>query len=248
MKRVLLKLSGEALAGDKHMGFDEPTVTKVAKQVKEIVDAGLEVSIVIGGGNFWRGRSSENIDRTKADQIGMLATVMNCIYVSEIFRSVGMKTQILTPFACGAFTKLFSKDRVNKYFEKGIVSFFAGGTGHPYFSTDTATVLRAIEIEADVILLAKSIDGVYDSDPKTNPDAKKYDSESHRPQTGRSRYGSVHSLHGKQDADACFRAERREQHSQYRKRQIQRNKSYRIIPEYRRNQKWMKESKHTMSK
>ena len=163
MKRVLLKLSGEALAGDKHMGFDEPTVTKVAKQVKEIVDAGLEVSIVIGGGNFWRGRSSENIDRTKADQIGMLATVMNCIYVSEIFRSVGMKTQILTPFACGAFTKLFSKDRVNKYFEKGIVSFFAGGTGHPYFSTDTATVLRAIEIEADVILLAKSIDGVYDS-------------------------------------------------------------------------------------
>ena len=175
MKRVLLKLSGEALAGDKHMGFDEPTVTKVAKQVKEIVDAGLEVSIVIGGGNFWRGRSSENIDRTKADQIGMLATVMNCIYVSEIFRSVGMKTQILTPFACGSFTKLFSKDRVNKYFEKGMVSFFAGGTGHPYFSTDTATVLRAIEIEADVILLAKSIDGVYDSDPKTNPDAKKYD-------------------------------------------------------------------------
>ena len=176
MKRVLLKLSGEALAGDKHMGFDEPTVTKVAKQVKEIVDAGLEVSIVIGGGNFWRGRSSENIDRTKADQIGMLATVMNCIYVSEIFRSVGMKTQILTPFACGAFTKLFSKDRVNKYFEKGIVSFFAGGTGHPYFSTDTATVLRAIEIEADVILLAKSIDGVYDCDPAVNPDAKKYDS------------------------------------------------------------------------
>ena len=175
MKRVLLKLSGEALAGDKHMGFDEPTVTKVAKQVKEIVDAGLEVSIVIGGGNFWRGRSSENIDRTKADQIGMLATVMNCIYVSEIFRSVGMKTQILTPFACGAFTKLFSKDRVNKYFEKGMVVFFAGGTGHPYFSTDTATVLRAIEIEADVILLAKAIDGVYDSDPKTNPDAKKYD-------------------------------------------------------------------------
>ena len=175
MKRVLLKLSGEALAGDKHMGFDEPTVTKVAKQVKEIVDAGLEVSIVIGGGNFWRGRSSENIDRTKADQIGMLATVMNCIYVSEIFRSVGMKTQILTPFACGAFTKLFSKDRVNKYFEKGMVVFFAGGTGHPYFSTDTATVLRAIEIEADVILLAKAIDGVYDSDPKTNPDAKRYD-------------------------------------------------------------------------
>ena len=174
-KRVLLKLSGEALAGSKKTGFDEATCLEVARQVKQLVDDGIEVGVVTGGGNFWRGRTSENIDRTKADQIGMLATVMNCIYVSEIFRSVGMKTQILTPFACGAFTKLFSKDRVNKYFEKGIVSFFAGGTGHPYFSTDTATVLRAIEIEADVILLAKSIDGVYDSDPKTNPDAKKYD-------------------------------------------------------------------------
>ena len=175
MKRVLLKLSGEALAGDKKTGFDEPTVLKVAEQVKQLSDAGIEIGIVIGGGNFWRGRSSENIDRTKADQIGMLATVMNCIYVSEIFRSVGMMTQVLTPFECGSFTKLFSKDRANKYFSRGIVTFFAGGTGHPYFSTDTATVLRAIEIEADVILLAKSIDGVYDSDPKTNPNAWKYD-------------------------------------------------------------------------
>ena len=175
MKRVLLKLSGEALAGDKKFGFDEATVTVVANQVKQLVDQGIEVGIVIGGGNFWRGRTSETIDRTKADQIGMLATVMNCIYVSEIFRSVGMKTNVLTPFECGSFTKLFSKDRANKYFEKGMVAFFAGGTGHPYFSTDTATVLRAIEIEADVILLAKAIDGVYDSDPKTNPDAKRYD-------------------------------------------------------------------------
>ena len=175
MKRVLLKLSGEALAADKKMGFDEPTVMKVAKQVKQLVDGGMEVGIVIGGGNFWRGRSSENIDRTKADQIGMLATVMNCIYVSEIFRSAGMLTQILTPFTCGAFTKLFAKDRVNKYFEKGIVSFFAGGTGHPYFSTDTGITLRAVEMDADQILLAKSIDGVYDSDPAKNPDAKRYD-------------------------------------------------------------------------
>ena len=175
MKRVFLKLSGEALAGEKHTGFDEPTVTEVAKQVKQLVDDGVQVAIVTGGGNFWRGRTSETIDRVKADQIGMLATVMNCIYVSEIFRSVGMKTQILTPFECGSMTKLFSKDRANKYFEKGMVVFFAGGTGHPYFSTDTATVLRAIEIEADVILLAKAIDGVYDSDPKTNPDAKRYD-------------------------------------------------------------------------
>lgn len=175
MKRVLLKLSGEALAGDKKFGFDEATVTVVANQVKQLVDQGIEVGIVIGGGNFWRGRTSEHIDRTKADQIGMLATVMNCIYVSEIFRSVGMMTNILTPFECGSFTKLFSKDRANKYFEKGMVVFFAGGTGHPYFSTDTATVLRAIEIEADVILLAKAVDGVYDSDPKTNPNAKRYD-------------------------------------------------------------------------
>lgn len=175
MKRVLLKLSGEALAGDKRTGFDEPTVTAVAHQVKELVEDGLEVGIVIGGGNFWRGRSSEKIDRTKADQIGMLATVMNCIYVSEIFRSVGMKTKVLTPFACGSFTELFSKDLVNECFEKGMVTFYAGGTGHPYFSTDTATVLRAIEIEADVILLAKSIDAVYDCDPKKNPNAKKFD-------------------------------------------------------------------------
>lgn len=175
MKRIMLKLSGEALAGDKHTGFDEPTVRKVALQVKQLVEEGYEIGIVIGGGNFWRGRSSENIDRTKADQIGMLATIMNCIYVSEIFRSVGMKTNILTPFECGSFTKLFSKDRANKYFEKGMVVFFAGGTGHPYFSTDTGVVLRAIEIEADVILLAKAIDGVYDSDPAKNPAAKKYD-------------------------------------------------------------------------
>ena len=175
MKRVLLKLSGEALAGDKHQGFDEPTVTEVAKQVKKLVDDGVEVGIVIGGGNFWRGRTSNTIDRTKADQIGMLATIMNCIYVSEIFRSVGMKTNVLTPFECGSFTKLFSKDRANKYFEKGMVVFFAGGTGHPYFSTDTGVVLRAIEVEAEVILLAKAIDGVYDDDPKKNPDAKKYD-------------------------------------------------------------------------
>lgn len=174
MKRILLKLSGEALAGEKKTGFDEETVRKVALQVKQLVDDGIQVGIVIGGGNFWRGRTSENIDRTKADQIGMLATIMNCIYVSEIFRSVGMMTGILTPFECGSFTKLFSKDRANKYFKKNMVVFFAGGTGHPYFSTDTGVVLRAIEVEADVILLAKAIDGVYDSDPKINPDAKKY--------------------------------------------------------------------------
>ncbi len=175
MKRILLKLSGEALAGEKKTGFDEETVRRVAMQVKLLVDDGIQVGIVIGGGNFWRGRSSENIDRTKADQIGMLATIMNCIYVSEIFRSVGMMTSVLTPFECGSFTKLFSKDRANKYFSRNMVVFFAGGTGHPYFSTDTGVVLRAVEVDADVILLAKAVDGVYDDDPRSNPDAKKYD-------------------------------------------------------------------------
>ena len=175
MRRVLLKLSGEALAGDQKKGFDEPTVTAVAKQVKSLSDEGFQIGIVIGGGNFWRGRSSENINRCKADQIGMLATVMNCIYVSEIFRSVGLKTDILTPFACGGFTNLYSLDRAMEDLGSQVIIFFAGGTGHPYFSTDTATVLRAIEIEADEILLAKSVDGVYDSDPQDDPNARKYD-------------------------------------------------------------------------
>ena len=175
MKRVLLKLSGEALAGEKKTGFDEATVIEVAKQIRTIAEEGLEIGIVIGGGNFWRGRTSETIDRNKADQIGMLATVMNCIYVSDIFRHVGMKTEVFTPFVCGAFTELFSKDRAVKALDEGKVVFFAGGTGHPYFSTDTGITLRAIEMADDCILLATAIDGVYDSDPKVNPDAKKFD-------------------------------------------------------------------------
>lgn len=173
--RVLLKLSGEALAGDKKTGFDEATCIMVANQVKQLVQEGIQVSIVVGGGNFWRGRTSETIDRTKADQIGMLATVMNCIYVSEIFRHVGMKTNVYTPFSCGSMTELFSKDRVTKLMEQGGVAFLAGGTGHPYFSTDTATVLRAVELECDTILMARAVDGVYDSDPKLNPNAKKFE-------------------------------------------------------------------------
>lgn len=174
-RRVLLKLSGEALAGPNKFGFDEDTCMQVAKQVKALIEENIQVAVVTGGGNFWRGRTSETIDRTKADQIGMLATVMNCIYVSEIFRAAGLTTRVMTPFTCGAFTELFSKDQAVAGLEQGEVLFFAGGTGHPYFSTDTATVLRAIEIEADVILSGKSIDGVYDSDPAVNPDAKKYD-------------------------------------------------------------------------
>ena len=179
MKRILLKLSGEALAGDKGFGFDEATCLEVGRQVKAITDKGTQVAIVIGGGNFWRGRnSSKIIERTKSDQIGMLGTVMNCIYVSEIFRTLDMKTEVFTPFVCGAFTELFSKDKALAALDEGKVIFFAGGTGHPYFSTDTGTTLRAIEIEADAILLAKAIDGVYDKDPKVYPDAVKYDTVS----------------------------------------------------------------------
>ena len=175
MKRVLLKLSGEALAGPNKTGFDEETVLGVARQVKTLYEEGMEIGIVIGGGNFWRGRSSKTIERTKADQIGMLATVMNCIYVSEIFRYIGMKTEIFSPFACGSMASLYGKDAVMDALAERKVVFFAGGTGHPYFSTDTTTVLRAVEMEAEVILMARVVDGVYDSDPKTNPDAKRYD-------------------------------------------------------------------------
>lgn len=174
-KRILLKISGEVLAGDKEFGIDYKTVNEVSKSIAKIKNLGVDVGIVVGGGNFWRGRTSETIDRTKADQIGMLATVMNCIYVSDIFRHVGMKTEVFTPFVCGAFTSLFSKDAAVAALEEGKVIFFAGGTGHPYFSTDTGAVLRAIEIEADAMLLAKAIDGIYDSDPKVNPAAVKYD-------------------------------------------------------------------------
>ena len=176
MNRVLLKLSGEALAGEKKQGFDEKTVYDVAGQVKKILDKGIQLCVVIGGGNFWRGRTSENMDRVKADSIGMLATVMNCIYTADAFRVFGIKSHIMTPFACGTMTELFNRDKAVEYMEQGEVVFFAGGIGHPYFSTDMATVLMAVEVKADVVLSAKAIDGVYDSDPKTNPTAKKYDS------------------------------------------------------------------------
>lgn len=174
-KRVLLKLSGEALAGEKKTGFDYDTVKNVASEVKKLHDTGVQIGIVIGGGNFWRGRTGEEITRSRADQIGMLATVMNCVYVSDVFSGCGMESVVFTPFVCGGFSKLYSVDETEKSLNDGKIVFFAGGTGHPYFSTDTATALRAIEIGADRILLAKAIDGVYDSDPKINPDAKRYD-------------------------------------------------------------------------
>ncbi len=174
-KRVMLKLSGEALSGNKGHGFDEATVIMVGNQVKKMVEQGIEVGIVIGGGNFWRGRSNENMDRCKADEIGMMATVMNCLYASEIFRTLGIKSSVMTPFGVGAMTEEFSRDTALEKIKNQEVVFFAGGTGHPYFSTDTAVALRALQIEAEVILLAKNIDGVYDSDPKKNPEARKYD-------------------------------------------------------------------------
>ncbi len=174
-KKVLLKLSGEALAGGNGKGFSESTVLEVAGQVKELIDRGVQVGVVIGGGNFWRGRQNDSMDRTKADQIGMLATVMNCLYTAEMFRTAGIRTSVMTAFPVGTMTTLFSKDECMKRQADGEVVFFAGGTGHPYFSTDTAAALRAIETECDVILLAKNIDGVYDSDPNQNPDAKKFE-------------------------------------------------------------------------
>ncbi len=172
--RIMLKLSGEALAGEKRTGFDVDSVRKVAAQAKRVVDKGNELAVVIGGGNFWRGRTGNEIDRVKSDQIGMLATVMNCIYVSDVFRAEGLDTTVMTPFICSSFTERYEVDSARRYLSEGKVVFFAGGTGHPYFSTDTGVVLRALEIKAESILLAKAVDGVYDCDPSVNPNAKRY--------------------------------------------------------------------------
>ena len=172
--RILLKLSGEALAGDKKQGFDEASVRKVAAQVKAIA-ADNEIAIVTGGGNFWRGRTCNDMDRVKADQIGMLATVMNCMYASEIFKTEGIDTEVFTPFEVGTFTRHYSKEAAVEAMKAGKVIFLAGGTGQPYFSTDMGTVLFALQIEAKSVLLAKSIDGVYDSDPAVNTNAVKFD-------------------------------------------------------------------------
>lgn len=172
-KRVLIKLSGEALSGSNGSGFDYDVICSVVKQLKIIIEQGTEVSVVIGGGNFWRGRSDSKMDRTKSDQIGMLATVMNALYVAEVCRSHGLNAIVQTPFLIGSMTELFTKESSIRHMKNGTVVFFAGGTGHPYFSTDTGAALRGCEIESDILLFAKNIDGVYDSDPKLNPNAKK---------------------------------------------------------------------------
>lgn len=172
--RVLVKLSGEALAGEQQRGFDHAIIKTVVEQLKALMQKKVQVAVVIGGGNFWRGRSSGDMDRTKADQIGMLATVMNAIYVADVCRAEGMEAVVQTPFTVGSMTELFSKDLALKHMQDGKIVFFAGGTGHPFFSTDTGAALRGCEIEVDALLFAKNIDGVYDSDPKLNPAAKKY--------------------------------------------------------------------------
>ena len=176
MNRVFLKLSGEALAGPKKTGFDEDTVKEVARQVKLSVDAGIQVGIVIGGGNFWRGRTSDAIERTKADQIGMLATVMNCLAVADVCEQKGIPVRVQTAIEMRSIAEPYIRSRAIRHLEKGRVVIFGCGIGCPFFSTDTAAVLRAAEIEADIILLAKNIDGVYDSDPAKNAAAVKFDS------------------------------------------------------------------------
>ena len=175
MKRVLLKLSGEALAGDKKTGFDEPTVTAVARQVKEIVDSGVQAGIVIGGGNFWRGRQALKMERSAADHMGMLATVMNSLAMQDALEAAGVPCRVQTALTITRIAEPYILRKAMRHLEKGRVVIFACGTGNPFFSTDTGAALRAAEINADVLMLAKNIDGAYDSDPKKNPNAKKYD-------------------------------------------------------------------------
>ena len=174
-KRVMLKISGEALSGTNGFGFDSDTISRIAKEVKEIVDMDIEVGLVVGGGNIWRGRSSEGMDRTTADHMGMLATCINALALQDALEGIGVKTRVQTAIEMKEIAEPFIRRRAVRHLEKGRVVIFGAGSGNPYFSTDTAAALRAAEIEADVILLAKNVDGVYDKDPNKFSDAKKYD-------------------------------------------------------------------------
>ena len=174
-KRVLLKLSGEALAGEQKTGVNVEVVGKICDKIKEVTEMGVEVGIVVGGGNFWRGRNGHQMERATADYMGMLATAMNGLALQDALEARGVNSRVQTAIEMREIAEPFIQRKADKHLNRGRVVIFACGTGHPYFSTDTATVLRAIEIEADGIYLAKAIDGVYDSDPKTNPAAKKYD-------------------------------------------------------------------------
>lgn len=173
-KRVILKLSGEALAGEKGFGIDEAMVYGVAQQVKALMDLNVQVAIVIGGGNFWRGRSSKSMDRSTADYMGMMATVMNALGLQDALENTGIQTRVLSAIDMRQIAEPYIRRRAIRHLEKGRVVIFAAGTGNPFFSTDTTAALRAAEIEAEIILLAKKVDGVYCSDPNVNPDAVKY--------------------------------------------------------------------------
>ena len=174
-KRVLLKISGEALSGSKGHGYEVSAVEAVAAQIGTLVDNGVQVGVVVGGGNFWRGRQGDEMDRTTADYMGMLATVINALALSDAFERKGMEARVMTSLAISSVGEPFNYKTAQRYLSEGKVVVFGGGTGNPYFTTDTGASLRATEIGADVLLLAKNVDGIYDSDPKTNPSAKKYD-------------------------------------------------------------------------
>ena len=174
-KRVLLKISGEALAGEKHSGLDFGVIGSVCEAVKKCVDMGVEVGLVIGGGNFWRGRQGTKMDRTTADHMGMLATVMNSLAMMDAIEQRGVPVRVQTALNMVSLAEPFILRKAIRHFEEGRIVIFACGTGNPYCSTDTAAALRACEISADILLMAKNVDGIYDSDPKTNPDAKKYE-------------------------------------------------------------------------
>ncbi len=179
-KRVLLKVSGEALAGDNHFGINEEMLKRVALQVKEVTEMGVQVAVVVGGGNFWRGRTSKNMDRATADYIGMLATCMNAMALQDAIEAVGVPTRVQTAIEMREVAEPYVRRKAIRHLEKGKVVIFGAGTGNPFFSTDTTAALRAAEIDAEVILLAKSIDAVYSDDPATNPDAVRYDEVSHQ--------------------------------------------------------------------
>lgn len=173
-KRVMLKISGEALAGDKGFGIDQKTVDAIAEKVKECYDMGVQIAIVVGGGNFWRGRSGEGMDRTRADHMGMLATVINSLALLDALEHCGVECRVQTAIEMRQIAEPYIRLRAASHLRKGRVVIFACGTGNPFFSTDTTAALRAAEIDAEVILLAKKVDGVYDSDPNVNPDATKF--------------------------------------------------------------------------
>jgi len=179
--RIVLKLSGEALKGDRNSGIDEETIVNTAKQIKKLQELGVQVSIVVGGGNFWRGRSSKTMDRTTADYMGMLATVINALAMQDALENLGVSTRVQTAIEMRQIAEPYIRRKAVRHLEKNRVVIFAAGTGNPYFSTDTTAALRAAEIESEVILLAKKgVDGVYDSDPLKNPDAKKFDKLSYK--------------------------------------------------------------------